>query len=87
MAKGMLGGAGILSWGEKKKRGRKKSAQRAARKGKANAAADCFYEETKRMMESRNRPNKEMGFGEFEEYIATKASEEDLEAAAKKEEE
>ena len=26
MAKGMLGGAGIPSWGEKKKRGRKKSA-------------------------------------------------------------
>ena len=87
MAKGMLGGAGILSWGEKKKRGRKKSAQRAARKRKANAAADRFYEETKRMMESRKRPKEEMGFGEFEEYMATEASEEDLEEAAKKEEE
>ena len=39
------------------------------------------------MMESRSQPNDEMGFGEFEEYMATKASEEDLEAAAKKEEE
>ena len=28
-----------------------------------------------------------MGFGEFEEYMATEASEEDLEEAAKKEEE
>ena len=53
MAKGMLGGADILSWEEKKKRDRKKSAQRAAWKRKANAAADHFYEETKRMMESR----------------------------------
>ena len=87
MAKGMLGGAGIPSWGEKKKRGRKKSAQQAARKRKANAAADRFYEETKRMMESRKRPKDEMGFGEFEEYMATEASEEDLEEAAKKEEE
>ena len=54
MAKGMLGGGGFLSWGEKKKRGRKKSAQRAARKRNAKAAADRFYEETKRMMESRS---------------------------------
>ena len=54
MAKGMLGGAGFLGWGEKKKKGQKKSAQRAARKRKANTASDCFYEETKRMMDSRS---------------------------------
>jgi len=87
MAKGMLGGAGFPSWGERKKRGRKKSAQQATQKRKANEATDCFYEETKRMMESRKRPKEEMGFGEFEEYMATEASEEDLEEAAKKEEE
>ena len=71
MAKGMLGGAGFLSWGEKKKRGRKKSAQRAARKRNAKAAADRFYEETKRMMESRSQPDDEMGYMEWEEYMAT----------------
>ena len=87
MAKGMLGGGGLLSWGEKKKRGRKKSAQRAARKRNAKAAADRFYEETKRMMESRSRPDDEMGYGEFEEYMATEVSHEELEEAAKKEEE
>ena len=39
------------------------------------------------MMESRGRPDDEMGYGEFEEYMATEVSEEDLEEAAKKEEE
>ena len=87
MAKGMHGGAGLLSWGERKKRGRKKSAQRAARKRNAKAAADRFYEETKRMIEFRSRPDDEMGYGEFEEYMATEVSHEDLEEAAKKEEE
>ena len=64
MAKGMLGGVGFLSWGEKKKRGWKKSAQRAAQKRNTKAAADRFYEETKRMIESRSRPDDEMGYGE-----------------------
>ena len=38
-------------------------------------------------MESRSQPDNEMGFGEFEEYMATEASHKDLEEVAKKEEE
>ena len=87
LGKGMQGGAGCLSWGGKKKRGRKKSAQRAAARRKAVAAEMRFYDETKRMIEARNRPHEEFNYGEFEEYMATEADKEDFEEAAKKEEE
>ena len=39
------------------------------------------------MMESRSWPDNEMSYGEFEEYMATEVGHEDLEEAAKKEEE
>ena len=42
------------------------------------AASEQFYKETKRMMESRDRPNEEFNYGEFEEYMATEADKKDL---------
>ena len=93
LEKGLQGGSGFkagwgsLRSGEKKKRGRKKSAQRAAARRKAVAASERFYNETKRMMESRERPNEEFNYGEFEEYMATEADSEDIQEAEKEEEE
>ena len=51
------------------------------------AASERFYNETKRMMESRERPNEEFNYGEFEEYMATEADSEDIQEAEKEEEE
>lgn len=61
--------------------------QRAAARRKAVAALECFYNKTKRMMESRNRPNEEFNYGEFEEYMATEADREDIKEAEKEKEE